>query len=185
MSATSTDPVQEIISPATAVSTSPDPILEQRKEATKRFNLLFVYLPIIVAAVVALLVFGLVVGNALFGGDGTAQATDSGLADMLVIMFVLSPLAIMGAALVGLAGYLLNWRRKKGSVVRKPLQKATVKVDQLAVTANEKAETAQAAVADKIIQTNSKVSQASALVRNVSQAARETAADIQQKIHGG
>ena len=76
MEAATTDPIQEVIEPNPDNSEPIDYELEKRKAAVKRFNRLFVYVPIIIAAIIALIVFGLLVGTALFGGDSVAQATD-------------------------------------------------------------------------------------------------------------
>ena len=151
--------------------------VESDQKALKRFNRLYVFLPLGLTVLLGVVVMAAVTASTIFNDNATAQGTSSGMADLLVIAFILFPVMLLMVALVGLTGYVLNERRRRGSFVRGRVNKASTKLIEYGDIAHTKTEAAQARVADGIIKTNSRVTRTKALITNIAQTTKDTISD--------
>lgn len=151
---------------------------ENNQKALKRFNRLYVFVPLGLTALLAVVVMAAVIASTIFNENATAQGTTSGLADLLVIAFILFPVMLLMVALVGLVMYMLNERRRRGSFVRGRVTKAGTKLIEYGDIAQTKTEAAQTRIADTVIKTNSRVTKTKALLTNIAQTTQDTIKDI-------
>jgi hypothetical protein len=113
-------------------NTPHQPTTEQTQRAAelRRFNLMFVYVPLglVAAIVIALIVIMLI--WAINPPDESARRFLSGLADAALIMALL-PFLIVCAGLVGLAGYAYSQARKRGTAPVARTQRLLWRLDAL------------------------------------------------------
>ncbi|MGD8583934.1 MAG: hypothetical protein PVH65_02980 [Chloroflexota bacterium] len=135
-----------------------EPTSEQTQRAAKlrRFNLLFVYVPVglVTVIVIALVVVMLIV--AINPANEDARLFLSGLADAALALALL-PILMVGALLVGLAGYTLSQSRKKGVAPVIRTQRLLWRVDALVSRLRTGAERTAGMVAEPFLTVNGAV----------------------------
>lgn len=85
----------------------------ERAKARRRFNLLFIYLPLTIAAIGVVTLVVLMVIGVLNPMPETSRGFVSGLADLIIILVTLPLALVCGAVPLGLGGYLIHRRRQK------------------------------------------------------------------------
>ncbi|WP_420627850.1 hypothetical protein [Candidatus Leptofilum sp.] len=100
-------------SPASVDTFEPTAVQLQRAEALKRFNQLAIYVPLGVLAVAALglLIYLLIV--AIWPPYEDTRLFLSGVADIILILFMLPVLLVFGLLLAGIIGGAIYWRQSK------------------------------------------------------------------------
>ena len=92
----------------------------ERRRQLKRFNLLYIYLPLTMLVVFLITMVVLLGWVSLSEGGANISGREqaSGVADFMVITLCLVPMSLLCLVFPGAGGYLLYLRRKKGSFVR-------------------------------------------------------------------
>jgi MFS superfamily sulfate permease-like transporter len=122
-----------------------------RTVALRRFNWLYLYIPVVVVAGIMLGLLLTLAWATLFGGGEFQREYSSGIADIYIMLTCLLPLTLI-CAIFPLGGvFLLYTRRKRGSFVSERLQRLLRRVDSLLVTAADKADQIEPKVAQPII----------------------------------
>ena len=125
---------------------------QERDKALRRFNWLTIYLPLIVATLLALAALGVLGWFALAGEPASMERMRaSGIADFFLALVCLAPLSLIGAAFAGGGLFFLYWRRKKGSLLRERIQRILRKSDQRLDAADTRARVEQARVVQNTI----------------------------------
>lgn len=140
------------------------PSAEQLNRAAqrRRFNLLFVYLPIIIAAIGVITLVVLMIIGVLNPPTEETQIFVSGLADLIIILVTLPLAFVCGAIPLGIVGYLVYRRRQKPTepqantteVKYGRLQKLFWKVEDLIVKSGNKSDELLPKVAQPVIRGN-------------------------------
>lgn len=128
-----------------------------RKTDLKRFNWLYVYLPLTIGIILVVTLFGLITWAALFNDGVLEQGQASGVADTFVTLLCLLPMTLIFLLLPAAGGYALYWRRNKGSVVRKHVANLAGKAESGLDTADEKLREQQPRIVDGTIKVRQKV----------------------------
>lgn len=108
----------------------PTPTQLEREAALRRFNRLFVYLPILFAAVIALFIIGLLFWVTLIQPGESSSATVSGIASSVVILFSL-PMTLLCALPSILFIVLFTQMRNKQMAYIKRVQTLFWRLDSL------------------------------------------------------
>ena len=128
-----------------------------RKAELKRFNQLYVYLPLTLGIILVVTLFGLLTWAALFNDGAIEQGQASGVADTFVTLLCLFPMTLIFLLLPAAGGYALYWRRNKGSVIRKHVSNLAGKAESGLDTADEKLREQQPRIVDGTIKARQKV----------------------------
>lgn len=162
-------------SPPETVVYQPTVVQKDRYRALRRFNLLYVYLPIVLCSLLILSVIGYFGWQTAVQSDPSALMTASGLADLILII-VMIPMVIIGliwpAALIGL-GYWLYKRRQErkerpssleeGVLIQKYTWRAESALDKVLIKVQSVART----IADTVIRMNVWLAGLEARVRTI------------------
>jgi hypothetical protein len=108
----------------------PTPVQLERDAALRRFNRLFVYLPIVFAAVIALFVIGLLFWVTFIQPGENGRETVSGIASAVIILVSL-PMTIICVIPSALFIGVYFQGRKKGMAPIKSLQRIFWRIDKL------------------------------------------------------
>lgn len=119
---------QEIIQNETPYAPTAEQV--ERTARLRRFNLLFVYVPLGLVAALFLALIVIMLIMAINPPDDRSRLFLSGLADAALALALL-PFLIVGAALVGLAAYGLNRARKNGTAPVRRTQTLLWRTDSL------------------------------------------------------
>lgn len=135
---------------------------KERAAALQRFNRLFVYLPVIIAAVIAVVVVGLLFWVTLIQPGESSRETVSGIASAVVILVSL-PMTVLCAipSLLFIGIYVQG--RKKGMAPQKRLQTIFWQIDSFV----SKIQTAVLEITPKIARVLIKAHAAVAYARNL------------------
>ncbi|MEM7114467.1 MAG: hypothetical protein AAF614_18675 [Chloroflexota bacterium] len=144
--------------------TAQGPSVEQLARATqrKRFNWLFVYLPIILAVIGVVTLTVLMVVGVLSPMPEASQAFVSSLADLIIILVTLPLALVCGAIPLGLVGFLIYRRQQQPAQPQTDdemakygrLQKLFWKVEDLIVKSGNKSDELLPKVAQPLIRGN-------------------------------
>ena len=129
---------------------------QERQKALKKFNRLYLYLPLALATGILLGFFILLIWSALFSHDSIAQNQASGISDIFITLFCLFPLVLVGLIFPAAGGYALYWRRQKGSLVRKHVTKLAGKAEGGLDSAEHKIREQQPRIVDGTIKARQK-----------------------------
>jgi hypothetical protein len=133
MSTTLPAPIQSI--QPTAIGT---PVQQERAAALRRFNLFFVYLPVVLLLILVLVVMGVLIWLTIGGGgDEGTRSTVSGVADIFTILFVLPITLLCAIVPVGVTGLIIYGRRQQWGPLRW-LQRTLWKAEDTVVKVNVK-----------------------------------------------
>lgn len=106
----------------------PTRVQEERAAALKRFNRLFVYVPILIAAVIALVVIGLLFWVTLIRPGESSRDTVSGIASAVVILASLPMTVLCAVPSILFIGAFVQGR-KKGMAPLKRIQTIFWQID--------------------------------------------------------
>lgn len=146
------------------ITPAPADLLQQKAQAERakklrRYNWLLVYIPVLLFALFAGILLGLLGWTALSQSNSIEVGQASGVADVTLTLFVLLPLTIVGAVLP-LAGIgALYWRYTKGSLLRKPLIAVARKGEAGLATAETKLNQQQPRIVDGTIKIRQRIDQ--------------------------
>lgn len=150
----------------TSIQPKPDtvPTPEQltRAAARRRFNILFVYLPLAVAAIGVITLIVLMIIGVLSPMPETSRELVSGMADLIVILVIMPLVLVCGAVPLGLGGYLIHRRRQKPKAAQPTtavpqygrLQRLFWKAEDLLVKSRRKADELLPKIAQPVIRGN-------------------------------
>lgn len=146
--------MQEIVQNETPYAPTAEQV--ERTTRLRRFNLMFVYVPLglVAALVVALVVIMLIM--AINSADEHSRLFLSGLADAALALALL-PFLIVGAVLVGLAAYGLNRARKNGTAPVRRTQMLLWRTDSFIGRLKARVETTADLVAQPFLSINGSV----------------------------
>lgn len=102
----------------------------QRAAELRKFNLIFVYLPIGLASAIAIVLIAILLIVALNPPSAKALLFISGLADVALVIAML-PILILGAVILGLIGYAYTQARKAGTAPIRQTQLLLWRMDNL------------------------------------------------------
>lgn len=151
---------QEVATASPMLPSAEIELRAQRDKTIKRFNGLFVYVPVALMFVLFALVMLVLFMATIIDGDALQQSYSSGFADIILLMTCILPATIVAAIFPTASLFLLYKRRQHGSFVRAPLTKGLRKVDDIIVTADDKAGAAQEQVANRIIDVRGRIAYA-------------------------
>lgn len=134
----------------TAVSYQPTEDQRQRAESLRRFNRLYLYLPIGFATFIAILLIGLMLWFTFAPGQEAFRSFTSGLADVIIILTAV-PLTLLCSlpAIIALAIFFNNRQKPKREFPR--TQVFMWKVDSLISRAQSKTDEVAPRVAEPVI----------------------------------
>lgn len=145
-------------------SFAPTAVQIERVQALKRFNRLVIYLPLglLVTAVLGLLVYLLIL--AIWPPYEDTRLFLSGIADIILILFMLPVILLFGLLLVGIVGGMIYWRQSRNGDDQPSLQKKygrlrllLWKLDQKLSTLYQQADRLMPAIANPVIRFNARL----------------------------
>lgn len=135
-----------------------EPTTEQSERAAKlrRFNLLFIYVPIGLVAAIVIALIVIIVIMAINPPDDDTRLFLSGLADAALSLALL-PILIVNAALLALAGYAFGRARKSGTAPVSATQRLLWRMDALVGRLRVRTEATAGMVAQPFLSINGAV----------------------------
>lgn len=140
----------------------PTPVQLERAAALRRFNRLFVYLPVIFAAVIGLIVIGLLFWVTLVQPGEESRETVSGLASAVVILASIPMLLVCAIPSLLIIGLTVQARQKEMAPIKR-VQTIFWRIDSLVLRIQSAVNESVPKVADVVIRGHA----AMAFVRNL------------------
>lgn len=141
---TSTEPVP--------VARSSEEIRAARHKRMRRFNALVVYLPLAVAALIAIGVLVWLAVRVITGAPDASRDTASGLSSIVLLSAVLFPALLSCGVLPALGLFALGWRAQNGSIVQKRMTGLFGRIDGLLDTVQHRVDDTTPKIAAPMIQ---------------------------------
>ena len=149
---------------------------QQRRSADlKRFNRLYLYTPLIVAALLGLIALGGLAWATLFANGSVERQYSSGIADFFMLVTCLLPVTVFFAILPLGMVFLLYQRYKRGSLARKYVVKGANFVETGIHSAESHADNFQQQVAEKTVATRGRIAYYWSIVTQFQQQIKDSA----------
>ncbi len=99
--------------PSEQASYSPSPEQLERERALKRFNRLYIYVPVTVAVIIVVVLVVLMLIGILAPGLVGANVFLSGLADTILVLWMIPMMVLFALVPIGYVAYLVNRRQRR------------------------------------------------------------------------